>query len=156
MGGVQEPDGKNDYGFTSGRNCGTLSEDRIGIGRGTRARYVHAHGGRNAETPRCRGERNGSTASVAKGRIIPLSLPWVNGPTGFPVLLWGELLDKLRVLAMSSPTTDALEGFASLRRDLEQQVLLLKSATTPNHRMQLLWGRQLMLKRADQLISADE
>jgi hypothetical protein len=57
---------------------------------------------------------------------------------------------------MSSPTTDPLEEFASLRRDLEQQVLLLKSATTRNDRIHLLRGLRLMLKRADQLISAEE
>jgi hypothetical protein len=57
---------------------------------------------------------------------------------------------------MSSPTTDPAEEFAILRRDLEQQVLLLKSATSRKDRMNLLRGLRLMLKRADQLISAEE
>jgi len=57
---------------------------------------------------------------------------------------------------MSYPTTDPVEEFAILRRDLEQQVLLLKSATSRKDRMNLLRGLRLMLKRADQLISAEE
>jgi len=57
---------------------------------------------------------------------------------------------------MSSPTTDPVEEFAILRRDLEQQVLLLKSATSRKDRMNLLRGLRLMLKMADQLISAEE
>jgi hypothetical protein len=57
---------------------------------------------------------------------------------------------------MSSPTTDPVEEYASLRRDLEQQVWLLKTATSRDDRIHLLRGLRLMLKRADQLISAEE
>jgi hypothetical protein len=57
---------------------------------------------------------------------------------------------------MSSPTTDPVEEYATLRRDLEQQVWLLKTATSRDDRIHLLRGLRLMLKRADQLISAEE
>jgi hypothetical protein len=57
---------------------------------------------------------------------------------------------------MSSPTPDPVEEYARLRRDLEQQVRLLKAATSRDDRIHLLRGLRLMLKKADQLISAEE
>jgi hypothetical protein len=57
---------------------------------------------------------------------------------------------------MSFPTTDPLSDFSTLRRELEQQALLLNTSTDPEDRRRLLRELRLMLARADRLLSSEQ